>query len=207
MTTISIPYTFLKLNGTLDSLTEAKILGFRNFKKGWHYHGGVPFKDDIIFTAIKINRKLLRCGFEKTNAFPGLDGEIMVTAYHKEHYFEFAIEKDQSITYCREMGDEELAYEEGYSYQEIISMIDELAEELCLQYGSLADNITSITISAESIAWPSKILATTPESRSLTRNVFTRLGILYANTSENITLRQQVGSLLFSGSSPQRYYP
>lgn len=94
---------------------EAKIKGYGSLRPGWHYGEGVTPPDSNIQTALKLHDTFLDEGFTRTNAFPGVDGEVRVTAYHNQYYLELTVEVDGSITFVYESGDEEIAYEENLS--------------------------------------------------------------------------------------------
>ncbi len=64
-------------------------------------------------------------GFDITDAFPGLSGEISVSLYFNDHYFEFTTEMD-SITFVHECGDETISYEENFSFDIAVKKIRKL---------------------------------------------------------------------------------
>ncbi|MEZ4733902.1 MAG: hypothetical protein R3E79_42970 [Caldilineaceae bacterium] len=41
-------------------------------------------------------------GFHETDAFPGLNGEVMVTVYQGSDYWEFTLEPTETITFVYE---------------------------------------------------------------------------------------------------------
>ena len=103
--------------------TTAKILGFAELPVGWHYGGGVPPAETTITAALKLNREAEASGFDKTNAFPGIEGEIQVTAYLGALCLEFTIERDGGITFVKEQDDQELAYESGLTLEEAMGRL------------------------------------------------------------------------------------
>lgn len=103
--------------------TEAKILSFRELPVGWHFGGGAPPSQETIDSALRLNREAMLLGFEKTNAFPGIEGEIQVTAYLDTFSFEFTIERDGAITFVKEQADRELVYEQGLTLDEAINRL------------------------------------------------------------------------------------
>ena len=105
----------MRLSDYGRTATTDKIRSFKQLKKGWSYGEGVPFKDSMLNDAISLIREANVAGFYRTNAFPGLNGEVMCTIYHKEHYLEFSIEIDGSVVFCREDGDDEVCYQEKLS--------------------------------------------------------------------------------------------
>jgi hypothetical protein len=87
--------------------TEEKIRTFADLQVGWHYGNGIRPSDKAIEKALILNTEAIKSGFEQTNAFPGIDGEIRVTAYHQSIYVEMTIEIDDSVTYIYEFDDNE----------------------------------------------------------------------------------------------------
>jgi hypothetical protein len=96
---------------------EQKIQGFKGLKRGWHYGEGVSFEQSILDNAIALNRETISLGFLETDVFPGLNGEVVFTIYLDDHYLEFTLEPNGSITFCHEKGDKEISYQEGLSFQ------------------------------------------------------------------------------------------
>lgn len=70
---------------------EDKILSFKSLKKGWHFGEGVEFNESIIQKAILLNTEAKKAGY-RTNAFPGINGEVQVTCSFYELSLEFTIE-------------------------------------------------------------------------------------------------------------------
>lgn len=69
--------------------------------------------------AIALHRELLCQGYSRTNAFPGLNGEVLVTAYHEKHYYEFCLELDGMVTFVHEIDDEEIGRRERLAPDEV----------------------------------------------------------------------------------------
>lgn len=108
--------------------TITKIRDFRKLGKGWSYGEGELFNDSIINDAISLIQESLNLSFDTTGAFPGLDGEVICTIYHNNHYLEFIIEIDGDITFSYEINDKEICYQEGLSSQDAKEKIRELYE-------------------------------------------------------------------------------
>jgi len=107
--------------------TEKKIQSFKKLEKGWLFGEGISFDESIIDKAIILNREVLKHGF-KTNAFPGIKGEIQITVYFLNHYFEFIIEPDMNITFVYEIDDKEIDYQENLSFESAKNKINKLKE-------------------------------------------------------------------------------
>jgi hypothetical protein len=110
-----------------------KIEGFQCLKAGWCYGEGLPFDTTMLNDAKQIAIALLKSGFSQIDAFPGLSGEIRVTAYHKNDYFEFTLEERNSVTYLYETAGVENEYEETLNLAECFSIIKRLGK-ICASY-------------------------------------------------------------------------
>lgn len=73
---------------TPDS-TKARILSFQSLEDGWHYGKGRGADKQAVQDAAELHQSLVWAGFDDTNAFPGAEGEILITAYRGEETFEF----------------------------------------------------------------------------------------------------------------------
>src|SRR5580704_1477234 len=84
------------LGGPL-SRTKDKIRSFRNLPQGWNYGRGGPAAEQTVQIAQDYLWMFMTLGFVETDAFPGVDGEIMVTAYLGRHCVEVTVEPDRSF--------------------------------------------------------------------------------------------------------------
>ena len=84
--------------------TLEKIDSFGDLEAGWHYTEGVRFDPKVLEAAKSLVVKANEVGFEKTDAFPGLNGEVMVTIYHGDLYSEYTVEPDFRVIFCQEEG-------------------------------------------------------------------------------------------------------
>src|SRR5580700_10082908 len=82
--------------------TDTKLLDFADIENGWHFGEGVTISQKAIRDASRLHDTLLEFGFYETDAFPGLAGEVRVTAYCEAHYFEFTRERDGTWKYIEE---------------------------------------------------------------------------------------------------------
>ena len=114
---------------TASQITERKIRGFRELERGWHYGEGVPIEQSTLDNAIVLHQEAVRLGFLETDAFPGLNGEVMFTIYLDDHYLEFILEPNGNVTFYREKSDEEISYQEGLSFQNAKEKIEQFRME------------------------------------------------------------------------------
>ncbi len=85
-------------NVTVGQRTVSKILSFRKLKRGWHYGQGSAISHGIIEKALRIHSVMLSLGFFETNAFPGVDGEVLLTCYFRDHCIEVTIEANSDYS-------------------------------------------------------------------------------------------------------------
>ena len=90
--------------------TEDKIKGFKNLEKGWHYGRGIKFSDKVINQSLELLEAINLAGYSRTDAFPGLDGEIELAIYNNDVYCVITLESDENWKFniIFENDDEEL---------------------------------------------------------------------------------------------------
>lgn len=189
-------------NGRIAATTE-KIREFKNLPQGWHYGRGIPPSDATIENAIELNIEAANNGFTKTNAFPGIEGEIQFTIYPGETYLEFTLEINGSITFLYEENGEEKEYRENLSFDEAIQKISNFKEKLWASSGLFTNNIMT-QIRGASRALLSNLPATAAESQVLIKTVPYRQVQVFASTSRSITWQLLV-TRPSSGLSPFNY--
>lgn len=79
--------------------------------------------------AIALNQLLVGCGIHRTNAFAGEPGVVRVTGYYEDHYMEFTVEFNGTLTCTHEIGDEVVAHREGISFGEAETFIKEMEND------------------------------------------------------------------------------
>ena len=84
-----------------------KLDSFATLPVGWHYGDGGPIAREIIERSKALYRDLIVLGFTQTDAFPGFDGEIRLTAYNLPHYLQIDLHLDGRYSYVHEYGREE----------------------------------------------------------------------------------------------------
>jgi hypothetical protein len=113
--------TLLAIQQEVVAKTAAKILSFTDLPVGWHYGDGEPPSKETINLALRLNQEAVVAGFEKTNAFPSVEGEIQITAWLGSLCLEFTIERDGGITFAQEQAQQEIAYESALTLDEAVN--------------------------------------------------------------------------------------
>lgn len=103
--------------------TERLIRSFGKLSKGWHYGEGLPPSSKAIDTAICLNKDLIRKGLTNTEAFPGLNGNLIINLQFNEYYFEFDIYNNHSINLYCEIDDRKFSEEKNRDYNGITKTI------------------------------------------------------------------------------------
>jgi hypothetical protein len=156
--------------------TIEKIGTFKYLESGWHYGEGRAPSDNTLKAALSIVGQANLLGFSAMNAFPGISGEIQVTIYDGDSYYEFTIEPDGRTTVIHEVGREEVFYQEGLSLEQALikledfSFGEDFANDLC--------NLSELLI-------PSTMTPTSENSRvSLSRTRVTREYLYSINSAQ-----------------------
>lgn len=146
--------------GTLD-----KIRTFANLPLGWHYGRGNPPPATVIKDALRQLLNLLMLGYVETDAFPGVDGEIMVTAYRGGHCIQTTVETDGSFAVAHLFNGEEDFYENDFSKAdanrvvwEFTTGIEQEEEEQCHMSSWSISNTMTLAL-ANSQTWPLRLPA------------------------------------------------
>lgn len=72
--------------------TVERINEFAGYHAGWHYGEGVSFSRQTIDLALALHSILLDVGICETDAFPSLEGEVIVAAYMGGYVAEMAVQ-------------------------------------------------------------------------------------------------------------------
>lgn len=107
--------------------TLEKIQSFAHFEAGWSFGEGVAFAKNTLNKATQLAKTAHTLGFQETDAFPGLNGEVMVTVYQGNEYWEFTLEPTETITFVYERDEETITYEEGLPFEFAVSLLTNLA--------------------------------------------------------------------------------
>ncbi len=196
-------YEWLPIDDTIN-FTEQKIEKFASFQSGWSVHGGEPFSGSTITLAKELNSWAIRNGFFKTDAFPGIHGNILVTIYYEKHCLELEIEESGVISITHEKDGEDISNLDGLDLDRAQKRIEEFKETVCLSLGFLTENI-SMETENDLQASPSSPQAGEGVYQLLVKNVLRpQKEPVYASTYESIIQDLPQDSPFF-GSSIYKY--
>lgn len=139
--------------------TDQKIRSFASLPLGWHYGNGAPAPESLIRIARNYHNLFLTLGFSETDAFPGIDGEIMVTAYRGKNCIELTVGLDRDFVVTHECGGQEKFHEHGLSEVEATEALGvitaNIEQEECNTLYSFTSSITTHVLNNSRI-WPLK---------------------------------------------------
>ena len=143
----------------MPSRAISKIVSFANLANGWHFGAGRAPSPTMISKALGWHAKLRSLGFTLTDAFPGANGEIMVTAYEGNHYVEILLETDAAVSFVYERDDVEATHLDHVAPDRVSEKLQDIAGEIWSTSGYFTRN-TLIASAMNSKAWHSKYMTT-----------------------------------------------
>ncbi len=150
---ISLPSVFVTAERHSTDTTAEKIRSFASRSIGWHYGSGGPASKGTVGRALTYLAFIRLVGFAETDAFPGIDGEVMITGYHRDYYIELTLELDGSFRFAYQKGDGDEVYLEGIQAQEAAAQIIKAGK-------SIEENECGIS------EWSTSIIMTTKKETS-----------------------------------------
>lgn len=187
------------------SATAAKIESFRLLPVGWHYGQGGPLSVDVANRALQIDSYYRQLGFSTTDAFPGADGEIMLTAYRGSHCIETIISTDLRYSVTHERDDTELSAAPDVDEIAAKQIIRQIGAEIWRSF-DLSMDITTTKLKRSSEASRSKTQQVAAVYQSFSGTAWTLRGGQFVNTSGSITPYELLANPLFTGSSLNQYF-
>ncbi|NQS89894.1 hypothetical protein HQ584_08910 [Patescibacteria group bacterium] len=145
--------------------TNQRISDFLKLPRGWHYGEGHAPNEETIDDALRIYNQATLLGL-KSEAFPGVDGEIQINCYSGNKTLEFTVESTGIVSLTKEENDIETSSHENLSVEAVLNIVREEYGETT--WNSFDQSIQSIIASTESDlrAGPSRIPLTGVEYRS-----------------------------------------
>lgn len=188
-----------------DLVTESKIKSFSRMGSGWCHGRGVPFSDDVIADAIKINDRINSLGFYETDAFPGESGEVMVTIYRDNYYCEVIVYENEIYDFVVDLDDQEIEREENVNFETLAQLLKKFRDDaVCVSSGRFIAS-TGIERESDTIVWLSGIQVGLEGFQSLRKTVSSNLQEIYADTSEGTTPQLPVTRSFSGNLTPVRY--
>lgn len=186
------------------SATAAKVQSFKSLPLGWHYGQGGPLSVDVANRALQIDSYYRQLGFSTTDAFPGADGEIMLTAYRGSHCIETIISTDLRYSVTHERDDTELSAAPDVDEIAAKQTIRQIGAEIWRSF-DLSMDITTTKLKRSSEASRSKTQQVAVY-QSFSGTAWTLRGGQFVNTSGSIIPYELLANPLFTGSSLNQYF-
>ena len=178
-----------------------RICSFRYLPVGWHFGEGHPATDAAVSMALAVAELLPSC--DDVEAFPGVDGGILVSAYHHDETLEVRCEPDGRVDFWHEVNDEIVEEQEDVWLAKVVDYLGDLAWEQ-KKRNSSAFCTLSITAhaGADSPVSPSDHPPTMVGSRYLMPRVLSLKAGESVRTSAGITRMSRVIRPSSGGSTP-----
>ena len=145
-----LPYIIYR---TIFQPSELRIMQFQALKCGWHFGEGVEFNESVIADSLELNREIISSGFYDTNAFPGLNGEIQVTVYQDNDYFQFEVSPDNSWSIIHEQAGTEIERIENQNLEQAIDYAKGIKSKLCSALDSYQYTLTGTLTGGDLTTW------------------------------------------------------
>ena len=175
-----------------------KLIFKLKLEKGWRYGEGMPPSEYTVSKAILINEVMKQAGYPKTNASPGVGGQIQVNGYYENIHLEFDIDIDGSISLVIEQNGEEVAEETDLSVDDAIAKINSRGKQW--SSSNLSMTMISMPRRINSTAPHLTDLATIRASQSLIWTALEKKDILSVNTLPFTTLQNEENPLFTENS-------
>lgn len=189
--------------------TTKKINGFRTLPKGWHRGSGRQIGAGVLEAALEFHALLLSNFFVETDAFPGLSGEIQITAYYGNDCFEFTVEADQKWTFVHQKDSVEIEDVEDLTFEAAKKLISSLWEKIWPTFTSCLFSIgtTEPNPLGASLSSPRPTTAEFQSSRSNVRKALhQRSAFISIPSIPTWSAQTQPDTQLCIGKSQTAYY-
>ena len=103
----------------LEGRISKTIRSFAKLPDGWHYGSGTGAVDIAVDAALNVNSLLVDYGARNIEAFPAVDGGVLVTGYHGRDTLEVLCCPDGEMNLVHEIEDELVDEWSGISIREI----------------------------------------------------------------------------------------
>ena len=173
--------------------TQEKIRGFSLLPTDWHYGSGQPASQTAVAIALLFESFIKLAGFPDTDAFPGIDGELMVAGYNGTNHVQVTIEPDETFRVAHELDGSEVFYKEGLSADDAVRHLSKASSRANRQiWVSSASSIPNIMTAEKvglstSLSDHSQTLPERPVYHALNRTVQFSPADQSATISQNFT--------------------
>lgn len=128
-------WTFMT-SASSPTRTQKKLVYFSTLPHGWHYGKGDAIANAVLDRANRVFRDFMFAGLTRTDAMPGADGEVLLTANHRGHYIGVTVETDGTYSIVHERNDEECCSLEHVNHRQLREQLHSVAREIWGTSGS-----------------------------------------------------------------------
>ncbi len=139
---------------TLERGVAETIRSFAKLPDGWHYGTGTGAVDAAVDTALYVNSLLIDYGARNIEAFPAVDGGILVSGYHDRDTLEVLCRPDGGMDFIHEVDDDLVNEQDSVSTNEIEEFLGGL-EWLPQNLFAHCTQSISVKKGDASLVWPS----------------------------------------------------
>ena len=170
-----------------EVVTRNKLISFLDLPAGWHFGTGRAPSRKLVKLLIDVNARAFDQGFPKSDAFPGINGNVMLTLYYQDHLIDLIVEEGMQIaSILYEKGDEEVLSQDDIGVALALNIIQQIGQ-ICLLSGPYTKNITP-SMNTESKVSPSRPPAAMEEFLYSIQSAQLSDRGVFANTSMPIIL-------------------
>lgn len=112
---------------TRDEEICQRIHSFGQLPAGWHYGEGDPATDTAVSVALGVTELLPNR--DDVEAFPGVDGGILLAAHYRNETLEVRFDPDGRVDFWHEINDEVVEEQEDVLLAKIVDYVGDLSWE------------------------------------------------------------------------------
>ena len=131
--------------------TKRKILSFAELPIGWHYGSGVAATHEAIAAALEIPSLLADAGADAIEAFPDVDGGVLVSGYHDKQTLDVLCDKVGAMTMVYERDDNTMEDPHSVSLDQLREYLGDLGWKLEKSSVCFTIDITATTAVASRV--------------------------------------------------------
>ena len=186
----------------MEQAVEKRIKEFANLPNGWHFGEGVCATKTAVQQALDVNALFEDYGARVTEAFPCVDGGVLVCGYQGTDVLEVQCDPNSDLHLDHERNGVHVDEQEAISIDDIERYLGKLA------WSSSASFTRSITAGSldDTLALRFSRPLLDLDSQYLNPNAESNVAVLSADTLK-ISIWETGLLRLFSGDSVQAYYP
>ena len=197
----------IRVNVQVDSRSAKSVMGsFRRLPDGWHYGEGKGATNGAYLAALQVNALFCSTNVRVIEAFPELDGGIMVCGRYKEEDLEVFCSSDGvQLSVCHERDDKPIYQQDDLTVADVRRYIARLPWALKSYDSCIHSTIVGTSNDFKALHSETQVMAA--EFRSFAPAAHARPTARNAVTYSPAIIPSRQEYLQFSGGSILRIYP